>query len=50
MEQLLGNPNKARTELGWNPSKTSFNQLIKLMVNNDLDYVDRENRIRREFD
>ena len=50
VEQLLGNPNKARTELGWNPSKTSFNQLIKLMVNNDLDYVDRENRIRREFD
>ncbi len=34
VEQLLGNPNKAKTLLGWE-SKTSFDELIKIMVNHD---------------
>lgn len=33
---LLGDPSKARRELGWNPSKTSFEQLVKLMVDSDM--------------
>ena len=33
---LLGNPAKARRMLGWNPSKTSFEQLVKLMVDSDM--------------
>jgi GDPmannose 4,6-dehydratase len=33
---LKGDPAKAKKELGWNPQKTSFNQLIKLMVEADL--------------
>lgn len=33
---LLGDPTKARTRLGWNPSKTSFEQLVKLMVQSDM--------------
>jgi GDPmannose 4,6-dehydratase len=34
---LLGDSTKARTVLGWKP-KTSFDELIKLMVENDTKY------------
>jgi GDPmannose 4,6-dehydratase len=44
VEQLLGNPAKAKQELGWNPSKTSFRQLVKIMVEHDLNYVLTENK------
>ncbi len=33
---LWGNPAKAKRELGWNPSKTSFEQLVKIMVDADM--------------
>lgn len=33
---LLGDPTKARTQLGWNPSKTSFEQLVKIMTDSDM--------------
>ncbi|SHK65962.1 GDP-mannose 4,6 dehydratase [Fibrobacter sp. UWH4] len=33
---LWGDPTKARAELGWNPQKTTFEQLVKLMVENDM--------------
>lgn len=36
---LLGNPNKAKTVLGWNPTKTSFEELVRLMVENDMKTV-----------
>ncbi len=36
VEQLLGDPTKAKTLLGWNPRKTSFEDLVKLMVQHDL--------------
>ncbi len=39
VEQLLGDPTKARTLLGWNPTKTSFPELVKIMVQHDLKYV-----------
>lgn len=39
VETLLGNPNKAKTELGWNPTATSFKALIKIMVHHDLEFV-----------
>ena len=38
---LWGDPTKARTELGWNPTKTSFEQLVKLMVDHDMEKVAR---------
>ena len=41
VEQLLGDPTKARTLLGWNPRKTSFEELIKIMVSHDLKCVKR---------
>ncbi len=33
---LLGDPTKARTELGWNPQKTTFEQLVQIMVQHDM--------------
>lgn len=33
---LWGDPTKAKKELGWNPSKTSFEQLVKIMVDADM--------------
>lgn len=33
---LWGDPGKAKRELGWNPQKTSFEQLVKLMVEADM--------------
>lgn len=33
---LLGDPAKAKRDLGWNPQKTSFESLVRLMVENDL--------------
>ena len=33
---LLGDPSKARAELGWNPSKTSFQELVRLMTEHDM--------------
>ncbi len=39
VEQLLGDPTKAKTQLGWNPRKTSFEELVKIMVEHDMKYV-----------
>ena len=33
---LWGDPTKAKAELGWNPSKTSFEELVKIMVDADM--------------
>ena len=33
---LWGDPTKAKAKLGWNPSKTSFEELVKLMVESDM--------------
>ena len=43
VEQLLGDPTKARTKLGWNPTKTSFKELVKIMVASDMKKVARTN-------
>ena len=39
VEQLLGDPTKARTLLGWNPRQTSFEQLVKIMAAHDMKFV-----------
>lgn len=36
---LLGDPTKARTQLGWNPQKTTFEQLVQIMVSHDMQKV-----------
>ena len=42
VDQLLGNPNKAVKELGWNPTQTPFDTLVKEMVQEDLKIVKKE--------
>ena len=39
VEQLLGDPTKARTLLGWNPTKTSFKELVRIMMEHDMRFV-----------
>ena len=39
VEQLLGDPTKAKTVLGWNPRKTSFEELVSIMVKHDIRFV-----------
>ncbi len=36
---LWGDPTKAKTRLGWNPTKTSFEELVRLMVRSDMHKV-----------
>ena len=36
---LLGDPSKAKRELGWNPLKTPFEKLVQLMVEHDMKKV-----------
>ncbi len=39
---LWGDPTKARTILGWNPQKTSYEELCRLMAEYDLELAKRE--------
>ncbi len=39
---LLGNPAKAKKELGWNPTQTSFEELVHIMVAHDMQKVAEE--------
>ena len=36
---LWGDPSKAKRELGWNPQKTSFEELVRIMVKHDMEKV-----------
>ncbi|MFA5262642.1 MAG: GDP-mannose 4,6-dehydratase [Opitutaceae bacterium] len=44
VDLLIGNPEKARRQLGWEP-KTRFTELVKIMVGHDLDLAKREAQI-----
>lgn len=46
---LLGDPSKAKRELGWNPQKTSFEQLVQLMVEHDMRKVTHEHYNLAEY-
>ena len=39
---LWGDPTKARTVLGWNPQKTSYDELCRIMAEHDLKLAKRE--------
>jgi GDPmannose 4,6-dehydratase len=46
---LWGDPTKAKAELNWNPSKTTFEELVKIMVDHDMKKVaadDAASRVR----
>ena len=36
---LWGDPTKAKSQLGWNPQTTSFEELVRIMVNHDMQKV-----------
>lgn len=50
VDQLLGDPTKARTLLGWNPTRTSFEELVRIMVEADVKKVEKEERVKIMFD
>ncbi len=41
VEQLLGDPTKAKSLLGWNPTQTPFSELVRIMVDHDMRFVNR---------
>jgi GDPmannose 4,6-dehydratase len=43
VEQLLGNPSKAKELLNWNPNKTDLHELVKIMMRNDMQLVSHIN-------
>lgn len=42
VDNLLGDPTKARTKLKWNPTKTSYEELIKIMSSHDRALAEHE--------
>lgn len=42
VDNLWGDPTKAKTVLGWNPQKTSYEQLCAIMADHDLQLAKRE--------
>ncbi len=50
VDQLLGDPTKAKTLLNWNPTKTSFEELVRIMVEEDMKKVESEEKIKVMFD
>lgn len=42
VDNLLGDPTKAKTVLGWNPQKTSYEELVEIMTRHDIELAKRE--------
>ncbi len=42
VDNLWGDPTKAKTVLGWNPQKTSYPELVRIMAEHDLELAKRE--------
>ena len=42
VEQLLGDPTKAKTLLGWTPRQTPFDELVRIMVKHDMEQVGKK--------
>lgn len=50
VDNLLGDPTKAKTVLGWNPQKTSYEQLVQIMADHDFRQAKREAAMKRAAD
>lgn len=46
VDNLWGDPTKAKTVLGWNPQKTTYEELVRIMALHDLKLAQREAAIR----
>lgn len=42
VDNLLGDPTKAKTVLGWNPQKTSYEELVRIMAQHDYKRAQQE--------
>ena len=42
VDTLLGDSTKAQTQLGWDPQKTTFEELVRIMANHDRRLAGRE--------
>ena len=49
VEQLLGDPSKAKKLLGWNPTSTSFEELVEIMVTHDCNILKEERSAITEY-
>ena len=47
VDNLWGDPTKAKTVLGWNPQKTSYEQLVKIMAEHDRQLAKREKALKQ---
>ena len=47
VDNLWGDPTKARTVLGWNPQKTSYDELIKIMATHDRKLAKQEKTLKK---
>lgn len=48
VDNLLGDPTKARTVLGWNPQKTAYTDLVSIMAQHDRALARREKILRED--
>ncbi len=46
VDNLWGDPTKAKTVLGWNPQKTSYEQLVEIMAKHDRKLAKREKAMK----
>ena len=46
VDNLWGDPTKAKTVLGWNPQKTSYAQLVEIMAKHDWELAKRERAVK----
>lgn len=46
VDNLWGDPTKAKTVLGWNPQKTGYEELVKIMAEHDRKLAKREKVLR----
>jgi GDPmannose 4,6-dehydratase len=42
VDNLWGDPTKAKTVLGWNPQKTTYEQLVEIMAKHDRELARKE--------
>lgn len=50
VDNLLGDPTKAKTVLGWNPRKTTYEELVALMARHDRELARREAAVKRALE
>lgn len=47
VDNLWGDPTKAKTVLGWNPQKTSYGELVHIMAEHDRELAKQESKMKR---